>query len=57
MRVRIELHGSRITKKEAVELIGEERLEERIKDAKEGYYEDPFQAASWMDGMEIIVTE
>jgi hypothetical protein len=57
MRVRIELNGSRITKKEAAELIGEERLEERIKDAKEGYYEDPFQTASWMDGMEIIVTE
>lgn len=57
MRVRIELNGSRITKKEAAELIGEERLEERIKEAKEGYYEDPFQTASWMDGMEIIVTE
>jgi hypothetical protein len=57
MRVRIELNGSRITKKEAAELIGKERLEERIKDAKEGYYEDPFQTASWMDGMEIIVTE
>ena len=57
MRTRIEYKGKKITKKEAAELIGEERLEERIKDAKEGYYEDPFQTASWMDGMEIIVTE
>lgn len=57
MKVRIEMKGSKITKKEAAKLIGEERLEERIKDAKEGYYEDPFQTASWMDGMEIIVTE
>ncbi len=57
MRTRIEYKGKKITKKEAAELIGKERLEERIKDAKEGYYEDPFQTASWMDGMEIIVTE
>lgn len=57
MKVRIEMKGSKITKKEAAKLIGEERLEERIKDAKEGYYEDPFQTASWMDGMEIIITE
>lgn len=57
MKVRIEMKGSKITKKEAAKLIGEERLEERIKEAKEGYYEDPFQIASWMDGMEIIVTE
>jgi hypothetical protein len=38
-------------------MIGKERLDQRIKDAKESYYEDPFQVVSWMDGMEIIVTE
>jgi hypothetical protein len=57
MRVRIELKGSKITKKEAIEMIGKERFDQRIKDAKESYYEGPFQVVSWMDGMEIIVTE
>lgn len=57
MRVRIELKGSKITKKEAIKMIGKERLDQRIKDAKECYIDDPFQTASWMDGMEIIVTE
>lgn len=57
MTVTIRMNGSKISKKAATEKIGKERLEERIKEAKEGYYEDPFETASWMDGMEIVVTE
>ena len=57
MTVTIRMNGSKISKKVAAEQIGKDRLEERIKEAKEGYFEDPFQTASWMDGMEIIVTE
>lgn len=57
MTVTIRMNGSKISKKAAAEQIGKERLEERIKEAKEGYFEDPFATASWMDGMEIVVTE
>lgn len=57
MTVTIRMNGSKISKKAAAEKIGKERLEERIKEAKEGYFEDPLQIESWMDGMEIVVTE
>lgn len=57
MTVTIRMNGSKISKKAAAEKIGKERLEARIKEAKEGYFEDPFATASWMDGMEIIISE
>ena len=51
--MKIYMNGKQISKKEAAELIGEDRLKNRIEDAKEGYMEDPDQLLTWMDGMEI----
>lgn len=53
MKLKIYFKGKKISKKKAIELIGEKRLEERIKEAKQSFYEDPYELNSWMDGMEI----
>ena len=57
MTVTIKMNGKRISKKAAAEKIGKERLEARIKEAIADHYEDPYQQETWMDGMEIVVTE
>ena len=53
MKIRIYLNGKKISKKKAKELIGEKRLVERIKEATESFYEDPYEQNIWMDGMMI----
>lgn len=53
MKTRFYLKGKKISKKKAIELIGKERLEARIKDAYETFMEDPYIVHEWMDGMEI----
>lgn len=57
MRTTIKVNGKRISKKAAIEQYGKERIENRIKDAIESYYEDPMELCTWMDGMEIKVSE
>ena len=51
--MKIYMNGKQISKKAAAELIGEERLNNRIEEAREGFMEDPNEMQSWMDGMEI----
>ena len=51
--MKIYWNGKRISKKAAAEKIGEEWLEERIKEAKEEHRRDPYTQLSWMDGLEI----
>ena len=41
MRVTIKLEGKPITQKEAKEILGEERFERYILEAKAGFWEDP----------------
>lgn len=53
MKPRFYYKGKKISKKKAIELIGKERLEVRIKDAIATFIEDPFIVNEWMDGMEI----
>lgn len=53
MKPRFYLKGKKISKKKAIELIGKERLEARLKDAYESFMEDPFELINFMDGMEI----
>lgn len=57
MKTIIYLNDKKISKKKAEELIGKERLKQRIKDAIQSHYEDPYELCSWMDGMEIKVVE
>ena len=49
----ININGKKITRKAAAELIGKERLEARIQEAREAHQADPWELISWMDGMEI----
>lgn len=49
----IKMNGKKITKKAAAELIGKERLEARIQEAREAHQADPWELITWMDGMEI----
>ena len=53
MKTIIKLNGKKISKKKAVELFGKEKVENRIKEAKESFMNDPYEINSWMDGMEI----
>ena len=46
-------NGKQITKKEAIEWLGEQRFDARVADAKEAHAEDPNEEISWMDGFEI----
>lgn len=57
MEIKIYLNGKKISKKAAVEMYGKERIEKRISEAIEGHLEDPLELQSWMDGMEIKVSE
>lgn len=57
MKTTIKLNGKKISKKAAVEKFGKERIESRIKESIEAYYEDPMELNTWMDGMEIIISE
>jgi hypothetical protein len=53
MKTTIKVNGKKISKKAAIEKYGKELIERRIKDAKEGFMNDPYEIQSWMDGMEI----
>ena len=59
MNTIIKLNGKKISKKAAVEMFGQERMENRIKEAIEYYYEEggADNSSTWMDGMEIVVFE
>ena len=46
-------NGEKITKKKAIELFGESKLNTRIEDAKETFREDPNIQIEWMDGLRI----
>nr|DAK12224.1 MAG TPA: hypothetical protein [Caudoviricetes sp.] len=53
MKTIIKLNGKKTSKKKAIELFGKEKVENRIKEAKESFMNDPYEINSWMDGMEI----
>lgn len=53
MKTTIKVNGKKISKKAAIEKFGKERVESRIKEAKESFFKDPYELNTWMDGMEI----
>lgn len=57
MKTTIKVNGKKISKKEAVERFGKDKVEERIQEAIEYFYEEAGcdDTSSWMDGMEIVV--
>ena len=57
LKVVIKVNGKKISLKKAKELVGEKTMAERISEAKDAYWDDPFEPNVWMDGMRIIVYE
>lgn len=57
MKTTIKINGKRISKKDAVARYGKERIENRIKEAIECFYEECGcdDTSSWIDGMTITV--
>lgn len=56
MNIRYFVNGKEITEKEADQRFGEERMNERLEDAMESYFEDPMTLNTWMDGLEIRIS-
>lgn len=57
MRTNMMLDGKKISKKKACEVLGKECVETFIKEAKESFYEDPYQELSWWTGRGMLVIE
>ena len=46
-------NAKKITKKEAIEWLGKEKFENRVREATEAHAADPYEEQSWMDGFLI----
>lgn len=57
MRTVITLDGKKISKKAAVEKFGKEKMDDRLKEAKEAFMEDPNEEISWWTGAGMLVIE
>lgn len=53
LKIVIYINSKKISKKKAIEMLGESRAATRFNEALEGYLQDPFEEQSWMDGMVI----
>ena len=56
MEIRYFVNGKEITEKEADERFGHERMNERLEDAMQSFFEDPMTLNTWMDGLEIRIS-
>ena len=54
MKTEFYYQGKKITKKKAVEILGEKRFKERLQEAKETFFEDPYILNQWADSFTII---
>lgn len=50
-------NGKEITMQEAADLLGADRLQARIAEAREAYADDPQERIEWMDGFRIEMQE
>lgn len=57
MTIIIKVNNKKISKKKAVEQFGAKKVEARIKETVDAYYDDPLEVCTWMDGMEIIILQ
>lgn len=53
MKTKYYLKGKKITKKAAIELLGETRFKARMEEAKQTFKDDPNVENSWADGFMI----
>ncbi len=56
MKTAFYINDKKVSKKFVTELIGSERLQKYIKEAKEGFMEDPFVLQSWYLGSKGMLT-
>ena len=57
MKTNIYLNGKKISKKQAIEKVGEERLKRMINEAKEEFKQDPYTDNSWFIGSGMMSIE
>ena len=58
MKTTFYFNGKRITKKAATELLGKEKLDRFIEEAKETFFEDPLtQNSFWLGGRNMLTIE
>ena len=57
MKTKFYLDGKKTTRKAVKELIGEERLKELLKEAKEYFMEDPYIQNSFFLGRQVLTIE
>lgn len=53
MKTKYYLKGKKITKKAAIEFLGDEQFNARLIEAKQTFMEDPLVEISWTDGFMI----
>lgn len=56
MRTVFYISGKKVSKKVATEMVGVERIKRLIKEAKEGFMNDPYEEQSWFLGSEGMLT-
>ena len=54
MKTGFYFNGKKITKKAATEMLGSRRLEQMLREAKEAFFEDPYEIQSWFIGTGIL---
>lgn len=50
------LNGKKVTKKAVTEIVGAERIKRLVKEAKEGFMNDPYEEQSWYLGSAGMLT-
>lgn len=53
MKAKFFIYDRQVSKKEAAEKYGKEKLERRIQEAVESFLDDPNEQISWADGLII----
>ena len=57
MKTTFYLNDKKVTRKALKELLGEDRLNNIIAEAKEGYRKDPLEELSWFVGKGMLAVE
>ena len=50
------INGKKVTKKAVTNTVGTERIKRYIKEAKEGFMDDPYEQQSWFLGSNGMLT-
>ena len=56
MRTLLYINGKKVSKKTVTEMVGTERTKRYIKEAKEGFMDDPYEQQSYFLGSDGMLT-